>query len=222
MREHFWSSRFSATRVSTVMYWFALCSISGTLAGGRSTNDQKNLEGQRPIRKAWIASEVYVSGTPRISFAKRDELGQGLVIFLAQAEERCGSGLQSSTSSSRWFTWRNCAQRESVESEEGVRLKKTGYDDSRNGHQEFDYGFWGSQPVLGREALSLGIGRVSGFPFPRGGKRLEAPAPRACEAVVLPPTPKCCWTLCHGRGVRKHQWEHHMRSRRSKQNQFLR
>ncbi|RRT68947.1 hypothetical protein B296_00035842 [Ensete ventricosum] len=53
----FWSSCFLATKVSATMYWLALYSISGTVAGGRSTNDKKNLEGRRPIRKAWITNE---------------------------------------------------------------------------------------------------------------------------------------------------------------------
>ncbi|RWW31839.1 hypothetical protein BHE74_00010676 [Ensete ventricosum] len=82
---------------------------------------------------------------------------RGPSYFLCEAR-RIGPGARHLSSSSRG-AMRQWASRESVKSEEGVRLKKIGYDGSRNGHQEFDYGFWGSQPILGREALSLGIGR---------------------------------------------------------------
>ncbi|RZS20022.1 hypothetical protein BHM03_00052456 [Ensete ventricosum] len=48
----FWLSCFLATKTSTTMYWFARCSISGTIVGGHSTNDQKNLDVQAPSKKA--------------------------------------------------------------------------------------------------------------------------------------------------------------------------
>ncbi|RWW79628.1 hypothetical protein BHE74_00012074 [Ensete ventricosum] len=57
--------------VSTTMYWFARCSISRTIVGGRSTSNQKNLKGRSPIKNAWITKEGCVSGTPRISTANR-------------------------------------------------------------------------------------------------------------------------------------------------------
>ncbi|RWW59316.1 hypothetical protein BHE74_00033759 [Ensete ventricosum] len=53
------------------MYWFARCSISGIVVGGRSISDQKNLEGRSPTKNAWITKEGCASGTPRISAAKR-------------------------------------------------------------------------------------------------------------------------------------------------------
>ncbi|RZS01020.1 hypothetical protein BHM03_00030821 [Ensete ventricosum] len=84
---------------------------------------------------------------------------------------------------------------------EGVRLEKTRDGGSQNMRQE---------------------SRANGFPSPREGKRLEPTTLRACggngtfllevfsvrvvrraflrnQALLL--VPKCCWTLCRGRGV---------------------
>ena len=52
-----YSSHLPTIQASAAMYWLARWSISGTTAGGRSTRDQKNLEGRRPIVNACINRE---------------------------------------------------------------------------------------------------------------------------------------------------------------------
>ncbi|RRT62317.1 hypothetical protein B296_00031327 [Ensete ventricosum] len=49
VRGRFCSSYFSTTSVSVAMYWFARCSISGTIVGDRSISDQKYREGRVPL-----------------------------------------------------------------------------------------------------------------------------------------------------------------------------
>ncbi|RZS26086.1 hypothetical protein BHM03_00059377 [Ensete ventricosum] len=53
------------TSVSTIMYWCSRYSISGTVTGDRSINDQKNLDGLSPIKNAWMAREGWTSRTPQ-------------------------------------------------------------------------------------------------------------------------------------------------------------
>ncbi|RRT69695.1 hypothetical protein B296_00033594 [Ensete ventricosum] len=43
------------------MYWCARCSISGRVAGGRSINDQKKLDGLSPVKNAWMARDGWRS-----------------------------------------------------------------------------------------------------------------------------------------------------------------
>ncbi|RRT33424.1 hypothetical protein B296_00051994, partial [Ensete ventricosum] len=64
------SSPFSTTMASATTYWLALCSISGTIVGGRSMSDQKRREGLISIMNAWITNDGCVSGMTLISFVK--------------------------------------------------------------------------------------------------------------------------------------------------------
>ncbi|RRT48152.1 hypothetical protein B296_00024927 [Ensete ventricosum] len=57
-------SRLLATSISTVMYWCACCSISGSIAGDHSISDQKNLDGLSPVKNAWMARDGWRSGIP--------------------------------------------------------------------------------------------------------------------------------------------------------------
>ncbi|RRT32374.1 hypothetical protein B296_00055094, partial [Ensete ventricosum] len=46
------------------MYWCAHCSISGRVVGGRSTSDQKNLDGLSHVKNAWMARDGWKSRIP--------------------------------------------------------------------------------------------------------------------------------------------------------------
>ncbi|RRT66515.1 hypothetical protein B296_00008727 [Ensete ventricosum] len=89
-----WVVTTKASYVSVATYWLALYSISGTVAGGRSTSDQKGREGLISIMKAWMTNDGCASGMALTSYVKRVRsslVAHLVVVFLSEAGELLGA-----------------------------------------------------------------------------------------------------------------------------------
>ncbi|RRT37419.1 hypothetical protein B296_00038987 [Ensete ventricosum] len=122
----FYSSRFSAIRVSVAMKWFTLCIISGTVVGGFFTKDHSSLDEPQKAATCSVGSELPSHGS-KVGSLKL--VGIGLSRISGVKDDPClelppasSFDLVTSfcTSSSRFFTWRSCTQSESVESDDSM------------------------------------------------------------------------------------------------------